>query len=183
MRTLLLAVSVVLAPLPLLAGDIVPLNLKQGLWEVTSTRSMTGLPTMPTIPPDTLAKMTPEQRARMESAMKASSGAPTTDVNKECITKEKLEKLTAFDQHRDSTSTDCTRTATQSSGSRLEMKIYCESKNKQHTTDGTFVIEALNSESGKGSMHMVTNSGSGKTMNMDFTFVFKYLGSACGDVK
>ena len=36
------------------ADNIVALNLKEGLWEVTSTHSITG---MPGIPPETLAKM------------------------------------------------------------------------------------------------------------------------------
>jgi hypothetical protein len=30
---------------------------------------------------------------------------------------------------------------------------------------------------------MVSNTSSGRTMTMDFTFSSKYLGSACGDVK
>jgi hypothetical protein len=181
MRTLSFLVLLLIAPLPLLAGDMVPLNLKPGLWEVTSTHSMTGMPSMPAIPPDTLAKMTPEQRAHVEAMMKSASGAPTTDVNKECVTKEKLEKMTAFDQNKDSGKSNCTHTAIQSTGSRMEMKIRCDSKNK-HTSDGTFVIEVLGPESGKGSMHNVITTDTGKTMNMDFSFTFKYLGPACGDV-
>lgn len=172
---------VIFSSLSLWATDnITPLNVKEGLWEVTSTHSMTGMPAMPSIPPDTLAKMPPEQRAKIEAMMKGGMGAPKTEVRQDCITKEKLQKQMAFDQNRK----ECTRTIVSSTGSRLEMKIHCEGqgKDQQMSTDGTFLVEATSSESAKGSMHAVT-SGSGRTMNMDFTFSSKYLGAACGDVK
>jgi hypothetical protein len=176
MRTKFLLALIVFSSLTFWAADtITRLNIKEGLWEMTSTHSMAG---MPAIPPETLAKMTPEQRARMEAAMKQSgAGGPTTNVRKECITKEKLEKRSAFDENRK----DCTRTVVSSTGSKLEMKIHCEEK-QQASTDGTFLLEAVGSENVKGTMRFVTNS-SGRTMNMDFTFNGRYLGSACGDVK
>ena len=175
-KSLLLAL-IVFSSLTLWAADtITRLNLKEGLWEMTTTHSMTG---MPPIPADTLAKLPPEQRARMEAAMKQSgAGVPKTDVRKHCITKEKLEKQSAFDENRK----DCTRTIVSSTGSKLEMKIHCEGKDQQMSMDGAFVVEVVSSDSAKGSMHAVTN-GNGRTMNMDFTFSSKYLGPACGDVK
>ena len=127
---------------------------------------------MPNIPPDVLAKMPPEQRARIEAMTK---GGP--DVRKECITKEKLEKHSAFSNHRG----DCTRTVVSSTGRKLEMKIHCEEK--QTSSDGTFVLEAVSSDSTKGTMHMVTNSSGDHAVTMDFTFSSKYLGPTCGDVK
>ena len=148
MRTISLLLALIgFSSLTLCAADnVVPLNLKEGLWEVTSTHSMTG---MPGIPPETLAKMPPEQRARMEAAMKQRGmGGPKTDVRKHCITKEKLEKQSAFDENRK----DCTRTIVSSTGSKLEMKIHCEGKEQQMSTDGTFVVEAVGSDSAKGSM-------------------------------
>jgi hypothetical protein len=173
MRTKLLVALLVLCSPPLWAGDnITPLNVKEGLWEITTTHSMSGMPAMPNIPPDALAKMPPEQRARVEAMMK---GGP--DVRKECVTKEKLEKHSAFSNNRG----DCTRTVVNSTGSKLEVKFHCEEK--QASSDGSFVLEAVSSDSTKGAMHMVTNSNSGHTMNMDFTFSSKYLGPACGDVK
>ena len=140
---------------------------------MTVTHSMSGMPAMPDIPPDVLAKMPPEQRARVEAAMK---GGPSTDVRKECITKEKLEKHSAFSNNRG----DCTRTVVNSTGSKLEMKIHCEEK--QSSTDGTLVLETVGSDRVKGTMQSVTNAN-GHTMNMNFTFSSKYLGPACGDVK
>jgi hypothetical protein len=155
------------------ADNITPLNVKEGLWEVTVTHSMTGMPAMPNIPPDALAKMPPEQRARMEAMMK---GGATTDVRKECVTKEKLEKHSAFSANRG----DCTRTVVNSTGSKLEVKFHCEEK--QSSSDGTLLVEAIGSDNVKGTMHSVTNAN-GHTMTMDFTISSKYLGPACGDVK
>ncbi len=87
MRTSLLCLLLAFFSTALWGADKVqPLNVKLGLWEVTSTTNVSG---MPPIPDDVLARMTPEQRARMEAAMKARSGeGPKTTVRKECITKE-----------------------------------------------------------------------------------------------
>ena len=165
---------IVFSPLTLWAADgITPLNVKEGLWEMTVTHSMSGMPATPNIPPDVLAKMPPEQRARVEAAMK---GGPSTNVRKECITKEKLEKHSAFSNNRG----DCTRTVVNSTGSKLEVKIHCEEK--QTSTDGTLVLETVGSDRVKGTMQAVTNAN-GHIMNMNFTFSSKYLGPACGDVK
>ncbi len=159
------------------ADKITPLNVKLGLWENTVTHSMTGMPAMPAIPPDALAKMTPEARARVEAMMnKSGAGGPATNVSKSCITQEKLDKLSAFDISQQG----CTRTVISSTGSRLEMKIHCEQK--QATSDGTVVVEATSPDSTKGTMHMVTNAA-GRNMNMDFTFSSRYLGPSCGDIK
>jgi Protein of unknown function (DUF3617) len=175
MRNKVLLVLIVCSSLCVWATDaIAPLNVKEGLWEVTVTHSMSGAPAGP---PDVLANMTPEQRARIADAMKQSGmGGPKTDVRKECITKEKLAKHLAFSSNRG----ECTRTVVSSTGSKLELKIHCEEK--QNITDGALVLEALNSDSVKGSMHSVVNSN-GRNMIMDFTFTSKYLGEACGDVK
>jgi hypothetical protein len=165
---------VVFSALALWAADnITPLNVKEGLWEMTVTHSMSGMPAMPDIPPDVLAKMPPEQRARMEAMMK---GGPSTDVRKECITKEKLAKNSAFSNNRG----ECTRTVVNSTGSKLEVKIHCEEK--QASTDGTLVLETVGSDHVKGTMQSATNAN-GHTMNMNFTFSSKYLGPTCGDVK
>ncbi len=155
------------------AADFTPLNVKEGLWEVTVTHSVSGMPTAPSIPPEVLAKMPPEQRAHIEAMMK---GGTSTDIHKDCITKEKLEKHSAF------TSSDgqCTRTVVSSSGSKIEMKVHCEEN--QSSSDGTLVLEAVSPDNVKGTMHSVTTSKS-RNVNIDLTFSSKYLGPSCGDVK
>src|ERR1700686_3767474 len=115
MQTKLLLCLIIFSSLTFWAADkITPLNIKEGLWEMTVTHSMTG---MPAIPPETLARMPPEQRPRAEAAMK---GTPTADVHKECVTKEKLEKQMAFDENRKDKDDDCIRTIVNATGSKLE---------------------------------------------------------------
>ncbi len=58
-------------------------NAKPGAWEMT----FSGLSTGTMIPPDVLAKMPPEQRARIEQSMQARSGKPGSRSTKSCITK------------------------------------------------------------------------------------------------
>jgi Protein of unknown function (DUF3617) len=67
------------------AADLHALEVKPGQWETTTTGQMTGVPA---IPPEVLAKLTPEQRAKMESAMGARGAKPI--VSTSCRTKEKL---------------------------------------------------------------------------------------------
>ncbi|MGA7293207.1 MAG: DUF3617 domain-containing protein [Terriglobales bacterium] len=178
MRIKSLLAAIVFSSLTLSANDnFTPLNVKEGLWEVTVTHSMSGMPAMANLPPEALANLPPDQRARVEAMMK---GGPSTDVRKECVTKEKLAKQAAFGANR----ANCTHDLVSSTGSRLEMKMHCVVKNST-TMDGTYIVEALGSDNVKGSMHAVTKAGDGNadTMKMDFTFNSKYLGPDCGDVK
>lgn len=167
-------VIIVFSTVALWAVDgITPLNVKEGLWEMTVPHSMTGMPASPNIPPDALAKLPPDQRARIEAMM---NGSSTTDVHKECVTKEKLDQHSAFSANRGS----CTRTVVTSTGSKMEVKFHCE--DKQTISDGTLLVQAIASDNVKATMHSVTNAN-GHTMNMDFVITSKYLGPACGDVK
>ena len=178
MRTTILFALIALCTSSMWAADrIIPPNIKTGLWEMTETHTMSGMPAMPSIPPEALARMTPEQRAQMEEHMKsAMGGGPKTTSRKYCVTKEKLEKDMVFGENRP----ECTRTVLSSSTTMTEVKVHCQEKDV--TSDGTFKIEALSSDSVKGTMRMVTNAH-GRNMNMDFDFLSKYLGPACGDVK
>jgi len=153
-------------------------NIKTGLWEITETHVMNGMPSMPTIPPEALAEMTPEQRAQVEAQMKSSlgGGQKNSTTRKSCVTREKLEKNSAFGDDRN----ECTRTVLSSSNTSTEVKIQC--KEKDMTSDGTFKFVALSPESVKGTVRMVM-TGQGRTMNMNVDFLSKYLGPACGDVK
>lgn len=154
-------------------SKITPFDLKEGLWEVTVTHSMTGGPAVPSIPQDALENMSPEQRARIQGMMKK---MPRTTVRKNCVTKEKLQKYEAFSEEKGK----CTREVIKSTAKRLEIKFSCASKDS--ISDGTMVMDAVSSDRVKGTMHSVTKV-KGKAMNMDFTFDSKYLGPSCGDVK
>ena len=70
------------------AGD--RLDVKVGLWEMTSTLSFGGTPPLPK---EVLEKMTPEQQARMKEDWRAQAAQlREPDVSRECITREDLDK-------------------------------------------------------------------------------------------
>ena len=173
MKTLV-AVGVVLISSCLWAEDklVIP-NVKLGLWETTIVMQMSGLPP---IPPDALARMTPEQRARMEAAMKARNGQPNTTTTRSCVTKEKLEKGATFGQERK----NCTHSVSQSSSDKAEIKFACDEEGMKMT--GTVRYDALDSEHVKGTTD-VAMSGNGRTMNANSTFTSKWVSAACGNVE
>ncbi len=175
MRTRVFLPAIVLISFAAWAADSVQrLDVKLGLWEVTHTTALSG---MPPIPPEALASMTPEQRARFEATMKSSmSDKPKTTTEKSCETKEKLDKQMLFDDKNK----ECTRTVVKSSGSVMEMKIQCDHQGMK--SEGTFRVEAINAENVKGSMHM-TSTGGGHAMNINSDFTGHWLGPVCGDVK
>lgn len=63
------------------------LKAKPGAWEMTFTTQSSGM----LVPPDVLAAMPPEQRAKVEQSMQARAGKPTIHSVKTCITKEDLD--------------------------------------------------------------------------------------------
>ena len=157
------------------ADAVQPLDVKPGLWETTTTTEMSGLPPMPA---DLLAKMAPEQRAKMEAAMKAraAQGAKTT-TRRTCWTKEELSKPLTFGDDNDKS---CKSTLISSSRSKQEARLECT--NETANRSGDVHIEAINPENLKGSMQM-TVAGGGRTMNINLGFTGKWIGSSCGELK
>ncbi len=77
---------------------------------------MTG---MPAIPPEALARLTPEQRAKMESAMGAHGAKPM--VSTHCTTNETLKQAWNTGQ----ATKDCSMTLTTSSSNKQEVRMEC----------------------------------------------------------
>ena len=122
-----------------------------------------------------LDKMTPEQRARMEQAMKARVGkGATARTNKSCVTKEQLDK--PFNPAGDRQS--CKMTVLTSSRAKQEIQMDCEAAGGKQT--GVFRIEAADSENVKGAVQMTASNG-GRTMNINSNFSAKWLGPVCAE--
>jgi len=176
MRTSVLIAVLFVGCCGLWAGDAFkPLDVKLGLWETTTTFQSTGMPQM-NIPPDALARMTPDQRAKVEEMMKGSGNSRTTTV-KSCMTPEKMKRSEMFGADKK----DCTRTVVSSSGNKIEVRMECVMDNGAKM-NGIVRVERINSDSAKGSMQMTSTRGD-HTMNMNSTFTSKWLGPDCGDVK
>jgi hypothetical protein len=179
MKTAILLSLMIVAPLTGNAQDIKPIDIKTGLWETTSTSEMTGMPAtqMPQIPADKLAQLSPEQQARIQSAMKG-RGGPQTSTIKSCFTQEQLNK--GLNLQNDNS---CTYKVTSSSGSRQE--IHTECTRGQMKTTGDLTLDRIDSEHVKGTMVMKGLGSTPQTnnVNMKVSFETKFISSNCGDVK
>jgi hypothetical protein len=149
------------------AADVTPLNAKPGLWEVTSVTVRSGTPP---IPAETLAKLTPEQRARIEAQFKGMA-APQTTTKQSCFTPEDVAKGFGWNNSEKS----CRQTIVSSTGTRQEVKWECEGQQKG---SGTIKIEAPDPSHVNSLVEL--NMGA---MNIKVTNTAKWLGNACGDVK
>jgi hypothetical protein len=165
------------------AADPTPLDLKTGEWEYTVTMQMSGMgqpsaAKMPQIPADQLAKLPPEQRAKIEAALKQAgniaSGKPTTSKN--CVKQEDLVRLNPLGNADKS----CKLTVINSSRSKLEAHMDCDSP--ANKSSSTVTIEASSSESSKFSV-VTTGTTNGHSMNMTVNGTGKWLGAVCTDAK
>lgn len=153
------------------ADTVTPLDVRLGLWENTMTVQMSGAPP---IPPDLLAKMTPEQKAMLEARMKErGSQGPKTTVTKHCLTKEDLTKALTFGGQKGS----CQPTIVSSSSRKQEIRIECSSAGIK--SSGTIRIEAIDPEHVKISSQITSGDGS-HAMNINATGTGKWVGAACG---
>ncbi|MDE2135579.1 MAG: DUF3617 domain-containing protein [Alphaproteobacteria bacterium] len=156
------------------AAGIVPLNVRPGLWRVTTVPHMSGA-----LPMDqsTLDRLTPQQRAKFAAAMKTGmANAVRPRTFKECLTREKLSKGFQLDKQE----TDCKRTIVASSASMLEVHEECSTAKQTRT--GDFKFQTSGGEAATGTVDMHISQG-GKTMNIDSTMQAQWLGADCGKVK
>ncbi|HEY3729650.1 MAG TPA: DUF3617 family protein [Steroidobacteraceae bacterium] len=151
------------------------LNVKLGLWEIKTQPQVNGeLPTSD----ESLAKMTPEQRARMQAAMQAMMAhmqQPRT--MKECMTAEK--RAQGFDIGNDDP-TECQQTVGKDTASDFEITRVCSTGQAKNSTDMKF--HAISSDHIVGTVNAVMSRGP-KTINVNSTMEGKWLGSDCGSVK
>ena len=172
MRSPILVVMAFLTPLAGWAVDPVPMDVKLGLWESTVTIQIG----MPALPPELLAKMTPEQRAKMEAARQGrGAGNSRTDSTKHCVTKETLSQMLSFGDNR---AQNCKKTLVGSTSTKQVIHVECTTAATPSTGDLQF--EAVNPETIKGSMVMKAGQG-GRGMSNKMEFTSKWLGADCSD--
>ena len=125
------------------------LNVKLGLWEVTSTTHTSG---MPPLPKAMLEQMTPAQRAQMEAAMKAEAAkGPETRTERECITQEDVEN--PFQSETEG----CTQTIVTTTRTTQELRLTCTGEFKG---SGVMRITTPTPESMTGTMDLKMGEGS-----------------------
>jgi uncharacterized protein DUF3617 len=156
------------------AADLVKPNIKPGLWEVSNHPQVSGqLP----ISDEQLAKLTPEQRARMQAAMQSvTANNSKPHVYKECMTAEKIAR--GFDLAREDSA--CTRKVVSSSSHELTLHDECNKQDGKTVSDVHFEVKDGTQMNGK--VNVVMTSGS-KTMTMNSTIAGKWLAASCGPIK
>jgi hypothetical protein len=172
-KSVLKILALTATTLTLISGQT-PLNVKPGQWETVTNGSATNAAAA--IPASVLDKMTPDQRAKMEAALK-SAGQPRTSASTGCVTKEDVAK--GFQPSNLSQS--CKYDVTLSTASQMRMAVTCDTA--QVKTTGTVQVDAVDSEHVKGSVQMASTTANGQTMNNNMTFTSKWVGPACADKK
>jgi Protein of unknown function (DUF3617) len=158
------------------SGDAIKLNIKLGLWEIATQANISGAPP---IPEDTLAKMSPEQRARMQAAIQASmADVAKPKLAKHCVTEEKVAQGFNLDRRHDSTT--CQKKLVTNTSTELQLTETCPEDNGSTSIDEH--IQLNGSDQVAGTVHFVKNSG-GKNMTVDSTIKGQWLAASCGDIK
>jgi hypothetical protein len=173
-RTKLLGLVVLLCPIAPWAADQ-PFDIKPGLWDIASSVQMSGLPPLPN-----LDQMTPEQRARIEAAMKNMAGSPRTTTVKSCVTREGIEQAIA---KASSTNTNtCAPKLVSASASKVLLHVDCSQEKSDIKSSGDVTIDRRDSEhfTGTGAIKTAAN---GRTMDMKWSMTGTFVSSDCGNVK
>lgn len=152
-------------------GKVKPLNVKTGLWQTTSTNTVTG---SMGIPPEMAAKMTPAQRAKFEAAMKKqASGVPRTRTYKNCVTEKNLNEDPFTDKND---KMKCQETVIKSTGTDLEVREACTDGSSK--SDVHMVFHANSSEHVTSSGNVAVTMG-GRTMHSAMKMDSKWVAASC----
>jgi len=147
------------------------LDIKMGLWEVTTTTTIGGL----TSTLDT-SKMPPAQAAQMEAALKSAT-APRTETSQTCMTKEKFEKDGFLMEPTPGVT--CKTTPSTNTKTAYAAKVECTGA---RAMSGEVQVATDSSSAFKAAMKMASAEG-GRTINVDIAMTGKWIGAACGNVK
>lgn len=111
------------------------LDIRTGTWEVTATTQMSGMP----LSDEMLGKMTPQQRAEIQAAMRAEAAkGPQTEVTRECITADDVER-----PFQSASGEDCQQTIVRTTRTTQEARLVCTG---QHKGEGLLRVNAPNPE-------------------------------------
>jgi len=161
------------APASTKALKITPMNVKTGLWQSTSTITVTG---GLGLPPSLLAKMTPEQKAKYEAAMQAQAGGRTsTHTNKSCLTQKDLTTDPFADKNSDDRDIHCHGTLLSSTSTDIVLQESCSG---EASMAYTMKIHAVDQEHATGTGTGTATMG-GHTMNSSVKFQSTWIGATC----
>ena len=151
------------------------LHVNTGLWEITSSSTMSGAPP---IPPEVMASMPPERRAHMMAMMRQSMArASQPRTVKNCVTQRDLDR--PFRPIPNDKETKCSESVVSASATMEDIRISCSGR---HPMDGDFQFQAPSPGTMTGKMTMNMNEG-GPASHMTTDISGRWLGADCGSVK
>jgi len=141
------------------------LNVKLGTWETTTVTNMSGMH----LPEAQLQQLSPEQRQRVEAALKKQQAdGPKTHTSRSCVTQKELDRFFGRDKDEEK---DCKRTSVVATANKQEVTMECGGK---FPRKGELHVEALSRERVKGNMKMASEAG-----NVTAEFNSKWISAAC----
>ena len=160
------------AAVPLLAHAD-SLNARPGAWEMTTSTTTSGM----MVPPDVLANMSPEQRAKIEKSMKAHEGKARTHVTKTCVTKEDLDQDRMLKSNDDDDGEGkCVKKVVTKTSTKLVMEQTCAAP---RGGSATTMIETKTPETVVAVMDMTR--GTGGKVHVDIKG--RWLAASCAGIK
>ncbi len=155
------------------AGGKIKLNAKTGLWQTTSTNTVTG---SMGIPPEMAAKLTPEQRARFEAAMKKqANGVPRKLTYKDCLTEKNLSE-DPFTDRAPGDKMKCQETVIKSTSTDLEVREVCTDGSSKSDTHLSFHADSPKHVTGSGNTTAVVG---GHTMHSVIKMDSRWIAASC----
>ena len=148
------------------------LDVKPGAWDMSITTLTSGS----LIPPNLLAKMPPEQRAKFEQSMQARSGKPMTHNSKECVTQEDLDQDRMLKEPQEDGELQSTTRVVSRSSRKLVIERTCPAP---RASTSQMAMEAKTPETIVDSID-ITRAGSGK-VHVDIKG--RWLGASCAEIK
>jgi len=153
--------------LPQLASAAEKLNVKLGLWEITTVVETSGVPPLPK---ELLDKIPAEQRAKMLAELnRGGANGPHKEVNRECVTQKDLDK-----PFRMEAAQGCKGTLVTSTRTAQEIQMVCTGQVKGQ---GMFKVSAPTPTSMQG----VFDMKSGDAFNIKGQMTGRWLGADCGE--
>jgi hypothetical protein len=150
-------------------------NVKLGLWEVTSATDMGSLTGF-----TSGGSLTPEQQAKTESLLGALGPGASAPPRQVCITKEKLEKdpFVVLWSAPGRSNNDCKPNVTAHTDNSIDGTVTC----KGGSTPNQAHLEVVSPTDLKGTL-TGTNEMRGRSMSVKVSATGKWIADSCGKIK
>ena len=165
-------VGLVLAGLcvPLLTSAAERLDVKPGLWEITTITQSSGV--LP-LPEGLMDKLTAKQRAKIAAEARAHAAqGPDKDTSRDCVTQKDLDE-----PFHSANARQCVTSVVSTTRTSQEMRIVCSGEPKG---SGTFKVTAPTPETMNGTIEMKVGEGAA-AFTLNGKLSGRWLSADCGE--